>query len=267
MVFTNPYTQISLQYKFVGDWKTARIRLSSPDTRNCVTEALAEELRDACSRIGQDAACRLLTLSGSGNCFSEGRARPNEDTGAATALANSEWERLRVADSLAALDIPVLVVINGDAIGHGLELALAEDLRLAVEGAKLALWNPGQPSFPMDGGTQRLPRLVGLAWAMDMALTGRCLDAYGALRIGLVNRVVPLCNLEEETESLAETVLQSAPIAVRYSKEAVREGSDLSLKQGLRLEADLSILLQSTGDRAEGIASFKERRNPKFKGN
>ena len=261
-----PYTQIALEHEIIGGWKTARIRLSSPEASNCVTEALAEELRDACERIGRDDECRLLTFSGTGNCFSEGRNSPDRDPEAAEATVTGQIDRLRVADSLAALNIPVLVALNGNATGHGLELALAGDLRIAVEGSKFALWLPGQPAYPWDGGTQRLPRLVGMAWAMDMALTGRCLDAHEALQIGLVNRVVPRSFLEDAVEQLALAVLKSAPVAARYGKEAVRKGSDLTLEQGLRLEADLSILLQSTDDRAEGIKSFGERRKPEFKG-
>ena len=118
-----------------------------------------------------------------------------------------------------------------------------------------------------DGGTQRLPKLVGPAWALDMALTGRKLSAAEALRIGLVNRVVPAGGLEAATMELAEQVLAAAPVAARYAKEAVGKGMDLTLEQGLRLEADLSVILQSTADRAEGIESFKERRRPKFTGN
>ena len=166
---------------------------------------------------------------------------------------------LSVAGALATLPVPVLVAVNGDATGHGLELALAGDLRVSAETAQFALWEPGQPALPWDGGTQRLPRLVGQAWALDMALTGRRLSAGEALRIGLVNRVVPAEELEAATASLAESILASAPVAARYGKEAVRKGLDLTLEQGLRLETDLSVILQSTDDRAEGISSFKER--------
>ena len=257
-----PYSQISLHYATIRGWKVAKIRLSSPNTRNSVTQILSEELRDACGRIDQDAECRLVILGSSGNCFSEGRIN-SEGAGIPEA---AEIDRVRVAESLAALKIPVLVAINGNAFGHGLELALAGDLRIASEDARFALGPPGQPSFPRDGGTQRLPRLVGRAWAMDIALTGRCLDAGEALRIGLVNRVAPSNTLEEETTALAEAVLKSAPVAARYGKEAVLKGSEMTLEQGLRLEADLSILLHGTGDRAEGIASFLERRDPGYQG-
>jgi enoyl-CoA hydratase len=240
----------------------ARITLLRPDAKNCIDQSLAEELRDACRRIGQDDSFRLAIITGSGDYFSVGRAVMD---GHASCVSD-KLARFRVAESLAALTTPVIVAINGDAMGQGLELALAGDLRIAADEAQFALSGTGQPEFPWDGGTQRLPRIVGTAWALDMALAARLLDAAEALNIGLVNRVVPRDRLDEATRELAEKVLASAPVAARYAKEAVGKGMDITLEQGLRLEADLSVILQSTADRAEGIASFEERRAPKFNG-
>ena len=160
---------------------------------------MAEEFRDACQRIDADDDARLVVVTGSGGCFSIGRTRPGQETDepepdeSEPATWSERLERLRVADALAALTVPVIVALNGDAIGHGLELALAGDLRLAAEGSRFALSEPDSPSFPRDafpwdGGTQRLPRLIGPAWALDLALTGRQVDAGEALRLGLVNR-------------------------------------------------------------------------------
>ena len=233
-----------------------------PDAKNCIDQSMAEELRDACRRIGQDDSFRLAIITGFGDYFSVGRAVMD---GQASCVSD-KLARFRVAESLAALTTPVIVAINGDAMGQGLELALAGDLRIAADEAQFALSGTGQPEFPWDGGTQRLPRIVGTAWALDMALTARLLDAAEALNIGLVNRVVPRDRLDEATRELAEKVLASAPVAARYAKEAVGKGMDITLEQGLRLEADLSVILQSTADRAEGIASFEERRAPKFNG-
>ena len=234
---------------------------------------MAEEFRDACQRIDADDDARLVVVTGSGGCFSIGRTRPGQETDEPEPETWSErserserLERLRVADALAALTVPVIVALNGDAIGHGLELALAGDLRLAAEGSRFALSEPDSPSFPWDGGTQRLPRLIGPAWALDLALTGRQVDAGEALRLGLVNRVAASGKLAEETERMAQAILAGGPVAARYAKEAVHQGMDLSLTQGLRMEADLSVILQSTADRAEGIASFLGKRPPKFGG-
>ena len=256
------YRQISLRYETLREQKVARITLVRPGNRNCIDEAMAEELRDVCRRLDEDEECRLVTIAGDGEAFSVGRASLDSGEGAVA----GRLARLRVADSVAALAVPVVVALNGDAIGHGLELALAGDLRIAADSAQFALWEPRQPAMLWDGGTQRLPRLVGPAWALDMALTGRCVAAPEALRIGLVNRVAPAAELQEAARQLEEQVLASAPIAARYAKEAVSKGMDLTLEQGLRLEADLSVILQSTTDRAEGIASFRERRRPRFGG-
>ena len=163
---------------------------------------------------------------------------------------------------MSTLAIPVLVALNGDATGSGLELALAGDLRVCVPSAKFSFPGLERGAMPKDGGTQRLPRLVGPAWAKDMLLTGRSVDANEALSIGLVNRVS-----EDITETIAELSAQitgGSPIGVRYAKEAVGKGIDLTLEQGLRLEADLNVILQSTSDRSEGLRSFLEKRPPKF---
>ena len=121
--------------------------------------------------------------------------------------------------------------------------------------------------MPFDGGTQRLPRLVGPAWATDMLLTGRLVSAEEALSIGLVNRVAgPGDTAMDVAMDLAERIIEGSPLGAQYVKEAVLSGSEMTLPQALGLEADLNIILQSTADRAEGIASFLERREPEFKG-
>lgn len=235
----------------------AVVTLACPQSGNLIDAGMAQELRAVCQEMAADAAARLVVVTGAGDCFSVGRQRPDTD---------KEREQLRVAEALAGLDLPVLMALNGDAIGQGLELALAGDLRLAAATARLGLTAAGNPELPWDGGTQRLPRLVGPAWALDLALTGRTVTAAEALRIGLVNRVTAAENLAAETWALAAAILAGGPVAIRYAREAVYQGLDLSLAQGLRLEADLSILLHGTADRAEGIASFREGRKPRFEG-
>ena len=178
-----------------------------------------------------------------------------------------DWlKEIQAASAIAAIQVPVGVAVNGDAMDHGLELAIAGDIRVAASGSRFGLADLASGGFPWDGGTQRLPRLVGPAWARDMILTSRIIDAKEALAIGLVSRVVQSERLMEETLILAESILAGGSIAARYAKEAVSQGADLTLDQGLRLEADLNVLLQSTADRAEGIESFLERRTPRYTG-
>ncbi|MFB3119553.1 MAG: enoyl-CoA hydratase/isomerase family protein, partial [Stenotrophomonas maltophilia] len=207
-----------------------------------------------------------------GDCFSAGRLPVPLDEITGEEITGSPAYRqqwiadLRVADSVAELPVPVIMALNGDALDHGLELALAGDIRLANENAKFGLTDLASGGFPWDGGTQRLPRLVGPAWAQDLILTGRVLDAHQALELGLVNRVTPPGQALAEARELAEQILRGGPLAARYVKEAVYQGVDLTLPRGLALEADLNIILQSTRDRAEGLASFAEKRPPRYSG-
>ncbi len=208
---------------------------------------MSNALSSAYESIRENDSLQLLILTATGKVFSVDK------------IGNSSGDS---AKQLSTLTIPVLVALNGDATGSGLELALAGDLRVCVPSAKFSFPGLERGAMPKDGGTQRLPRLVGPAWAKDMLLTGRSVDANEALSIGLVNRVS-----EDITETIAELSAQitgGSPIGVRYAKEAVGKGIDLTLEQGLRLEADLNVILQSTSDRSEGLRSFLEKRPPKF---
>jgi len=245
----------------------ATVTLDNPASGNRVDAAMAEGLRDVCRAIAQDDSVRLVVITGKGGVFSVGRPTPPDRRHSVGPDGALEWiYRHQVASAVAELPVPVIAAVNGDALDQGLELALAADLRIAAADARFGFDTLGQGAIPWDGGTQRLPRLIGSAWALDMILTGRTIDANQAFAVGLVNRVVPAHQLLDETRKLAESVLAGAPIAARYAKEAVHKGMDLSLDQGLRLEADLNILLHGTSDRAEGLHSFLERRNPEFSG-
>jgi enoyl-CoA hydratase/carnithine racemase len=175
-------------------------------------------------------------------------------------------ETLGAASAMADIGQPTIAAISGDALGQGLELALACDFRIASNTARLALNQVEQGELPWDGGTQRLPRLIGRARALDMILTGRMLSAEEAVQAGLIHRAVPPEALDETVRGLAADLAAKAPVAVRYAKEAVLSGLDLTLAQGLRLEADLYFLIHTTRDRTEGITAFREKRKPRFEG-
>lgn len=175
-------------------------------------------------------------------------------------------ESYRAASSIGGLKIASIAAINGDALDQGLELALACDLRIAAEGASLGFSHLSKGIIPWDGGTQRLPRIVGRSRALELFLTGRLVQAEEACRIGLVNKVVPLEELQDAAQEMASAISSGAPIAVQYIKEAVHKGADMTLEQGLNLEADLSFILQSTNDRREGVQAFLNKRKPKFSG-
>ena len=173
---------------------------------------------------------------------------------------------VRASRTIADIEKPVVCAVQGRVRDQGLEVALACDLRIADSGSTFAMTQVLDGAMPRDGGTQRLPRLIGRSRAMDMLLTGRHVAAPEALEIGLVNEVVGQGRTSGRAMELASLIAGHGPIALRYLKEAVLNGMDGTLDQGLRLEADLSFLLQSTQDRSEGITSFLERRSPTYRG-
>ncbi len=244
--------------KLSVDGPIVTVVLDRPGDGNLMDASMATELREVCAELSADDGNRVVILTGSGQVFSVGREQPPE---------RHSIQELQAARAVAALPMPVLVALNGDATDHGLELALAGDLRLAVSEASFGFSVPSAGSFPFDGGTQRLPRLVGPAWAQDMLLTGRRVDTREALAIGLINRVAETSeDLMKMAMDLAAQIVEGSPIGARYVKEAIFQGAELPLPQALGLEADLNVILQSTRDRAEGIASFIERRPPRFTG-
>ena len=171
-----------------------------------------------------------------------------------------------LSEIVSGIDHPVIAAINGDAIGQALELVLACDIRVASEVSHFGLPYIIAGMIPWDGGTQRLPRLVGKGKAIEMILTGEIINAHEAHRIGLVNKIVPAKDLMTTVIDIAQEMASKGPIALKHAKEAILKGMDLTLEQGLRLEADLYFLLHTTSDRTEGIKAFQEKRHPQFKG-
>lgn len=166
------------------------------------------------------------------------------------------------ARAVASLTKPTIAFIDGDCLDAGLELALACDVRYASATSRFAIRQVHQGTLPSDGGTQRLARAIGRAHALRILLSGEAIDANEALRIGLIQRIGTL----DDAIAWAERVAEGAPIATAYAKEAATASFDLTLGQGLRLEADLSVLLQSTDDRSEGLDAFRRKRKPKYEG-
>jgi enoyl-CoA hydratase/carnithine racemase len=172
----------------------------------------------------------------------------------------------RLSESIAGLDRPTIAAIHGDAFGQGLELAMVCDMRIASESSRFGLPHIYEGLVPQDGGTQMLPRLVGKGKALEMILTGELINAGEALRTGLVNIVQSSGNVMKKALELARDMASKAPIALRFAREAIYKGMDLTLDQGLRMEGDLYLLLYSTHDRVHGIVSFKKKEKPSFQG-
>jgi enoyl-CoA hydratase len=227
------------------------IILNRPEAGNSINLKLAQELEDVCLKINQDDDIYVVIITGAG------------DKAFCCGVEKSGYSP---ANAIASVDKPVIAAINGDALGVGLELALCCDIRLASDKAKFGFPEVAQGLIPSAGGTQRLPRIIGRGKALELILTAETITADEALRIGLVSKVVKGANLAAETEALARNIAAKAPVALRFIKEAVNKGLDLTLEQGLRLEADLYFLLHTTADRTEGINAFLKKRPPKFKG-
>ncbi len=211
-------------------------------------------LAEAASEIDLDDDVRVVVLRARGRAFCRGGAAARVD-GVADGIA-----------AIASLRVPVVALVQGDALDEGLELALACDLRVAASVARFGATLLESGRLPRHGGTQRLPRVVGKGRALAMLLLGERLTARAALDAGLVQRVCPARDLWRTGARLAAQMASRAPIAQRLAKELVRAAADLPLAEGLRFEGDLYVLLQSTADRDDGIASFRERRKPVFRG-
>ncbi len=245
----------------------ALITINRPDKLNALNDQVMAELADVARRLATDDAIRGAILTGAGpKAFVAGAdigdlAKQGPFDGKARALRGQA-----VLRRLETCGKPVIAAVNGFALGGGCELAMACHLRIASENAKF-----GQPELklgiaPGYGGTQRLPRLVGKGVALQLILTGETIDAREAHRIGLVNKVVPSAELLAAAEQLVRAILAMGPLAVRLALEAVDQGLEMSLDEGLLLEANHFGLLAATRDMKEGLGAFLEKRAPRFEG-
>lgn len=233
-----------------GHTRTFRLQLAGGRLDTAAHAALAA----ACEEVDLDDEVRAVVLHGGREAF---------------CLGDAEEVRVDSVDGIAALGalrVPTLAVVGGDALDAGLELALACDLRIAASGVRLGLTQASAGRVPFHGGTQRLPRAVGGARAARMLLLAEMWTAREAERAGLVQAVVPRVDLSKEVRRVVKKLGARAPIAQRLAKETLRAAADLPLSEGLRLEGDLYVLLHTTRDRDEGIASFREKRAPVFRG-
>lgn len=242
----------------------ARITLNHPSDGNIISYQMSRELETACQHVNEDDEIYAAVISGAGSVFSVGSEL--EQTGRKKTRPQEVSLPCRTAKIIAAVEKPIIAAINGDAFGQGLEIALACDIRIASTTAHFAFPNVARGIIPMDGGTQRLSRIVGKGKALELILTAVTINANEAEKIGLVSKAVAPELLSTEVEALVKVMATKAPIALRYIKEAVNKGTDMTLEQGLRLEADLYFLLHTTSDRTEGIKAFQQKRTPEFKG-
>ncbi len=234
---------------------------------NALSTRLIGDLDQRIGELAADPKVRAVVVTGEGQYFSAGADVKEMATLDLSAAPEVARRGLAVYGRLAALRAPVIAAVNGLALGGGLELALACDLRIAGDSAKLGAPEVTLGLIPAYGGTQRLPRLVGVAKAKELIFTGAMISAAEALKIGLVNKTVPAGQELRAARDLAHTIAQRAPKAVQAAKRAIVEGYERPLSDGIENETRLfETEVMTSEDLGEGLAAFVERRPPKFKG-
>ncbi len=242
------------------------ITLNRPKVLNALNAALLDEVSAALTELERDRSVLAIIITGSGEkAFAAGadigELNALENAGAGTHKARHGQLVTRKIEELRK---PVIMAVNGFALGGGCELAMAGDIMIASENAKF-----GQPEvnlglIPGFGGSQRTTRLVGKGMAAYLCLTGEAIDAAEALRIGLVQRVVPLANLMDEAKRIANTIASKAPLAITMCKRAINGGAHLSIDDALKMEAQQFGILVDTKDFREGTSAFLEKRKPNW---
>ena len=243
------------------------LTINRPQSLNALNAATLDEIADATARVAADTTARVLLVTGAGEkAFVAGADISAMQPMSALEAHAFSVKGQQVMHGIESLPVPVIALVNGYALGGGCELAMACDWIVASERATF-----GQPEVnlgvpPGFGGTQRLARLIGRARALELVTTGRQVRSEEALRIGLVNQVVPVGQLMEKGLEMARQIAAKAPVAVRASKQAVRSGLDVDLANGCILEASLFAVAFGTADRKEGMTAFLEKRAAKFEG-
>lgn len=245
----------------------ATITLNRPEAANAFSRQMLTEFRELIEELKYNSSIRTVILTGSGEKVFCAGADLKERAGMTPIEVKQTVALIRlVINSVEQLPMPVIAAINGVAFGGGLELALACDIRIAAETAKVGLTETSLAIIPGAGGTQRLPRLIGLGKAKELIYTAQRVDAYEAKEIGLVEYVVPKEELLQKAMEIADRIADNGPIAVAQAKIAINKGMEVDLQTGLELEQMAYAMTIPTKDRIEGLTAFKEKRKPQYKG-
>lgn len=245
------------------------ITLNRPEAMNAIDPETLAQLRDCWEKIGQDPALRCIILTATGTrafCTGSDLKKTMPPKEGIAQLTFGAETAAHLLDGMDQVKIPIVCAINGFAIGGGLELALACDLRIASKNAKFGLPEVCIGSIPGGAGTQRLPRIIGLSNAMHMLLTGTIVDACEAHRVGLISHLVDQADLMPEALAIADRIAANAPLSVRAIKRLVEDGMDMPLDQAVKHEAFVFGILRDSHDRIEGRKAFQQKRKPAFEG-
>ncbi len=256
----------TVQFQLIED-NIALITLSRPEAANAFSHQLLDDLLHVVEHVNsqQDIRATIVTASGE-KAFCAGadlkeRAGMTDDE-----VVQTVHKIGKAVHAVENIKSPVICAINGVAFGGGLELALACDLRVSADHAKFGLTETSLGIIPGAGGTQRLPRLIGLGKAKEMIYTAKRVNADEANKIGLVERVVPSHQMMDEALDLARSIASNAPVALRQAKQAINKGFNVDLETGLQIESMSYQVTIPTEDRMEGLRAFKEKRKPEYKG-
>jgi enoyl-CoA hydratase len=246
--------------------RVALLTINRPDKLNALNQAVRDEMLVHLEAIGKDDAIGVIVITGAGEKSFIAGADISEFEGRSPFDQREAMAFPRVFDIMANFPKPVIAMINGFCLGGGCELSMSCDIRVASDKARL-----GQPEInlgliPGGGGTQRLPRLVGMGNAMRLNMTGEMIGADEALRIGLVDMVVPAAELRAKTFELANKIAARSPLTIKIMKEAMRASERLSIEDGIVYERDLFCLCFSTEDKKEGVDAFLNKRPAQWTG-
>lgn len=241
------------------------ITVNRPESRNALNQLVLEEIAQALEVFSEDEQVGAVVFTGAGGKSFIAGADINQLV-RKTMLDGLAPKMQQLYDAIEEYEKPTIAAINGFALGGGLELAMACDIRIAAEGSRFALPETNLGIIPGAGGTQRLSRLVGKGRAVELILTGRLVEAAEAESIGLVTDVVPAGELMETVSATAETILAKGPLAVRMAKLVVRHGFETDQRTGMLLERLAQSLLYTSEDKAEGTSAFLEKRPANYQG-
>ena len=262
-----PAAPLVLEGKHEG---IATLVMNRADRMNALNADLSTALNDALARVAQDDSVRVVILTGAGRAFCAGgdlgAIGKGRQSGKTEELEPILRSGMQIVLKMRTMPQPVIAAVNGAAAGAGMNIALAADIRIATEEATFGQNFAKVGLYPDYGGTYFLPRLVGPSKAAELFYTGDMIDAQTALRLGIVNHVVPAAQLESEAKSLAQKIAQGPPLAVRAVKQAVFGSEKNELINALELEVQQQLKCFLSEDCSEGIRAFFEKRHPKFQG-